>query len=137
MASLNRCQFIGNLGADPEVRQAGDKPVCNFRIACSEQWKDRSDNKQERTEWVSVQSWGPLADVCGKYLAKGKQVYVEGRLQTRKWQDKDGKDRYTTEIVADKVLFLGGGKGEASEGPRDTGRADTVPADDDGSSIPF
>lgn len=109
MGSLNRCAFIGNLGADPEVRhtQAGDT-VASFSIACNESWKDRDGHQQERTEWVRIVAWRKLGETCGQYLSKGRQVYVEGKLQTRKWQDQDGNDKYTTEIVADKVVFLGG-----------------------------
>jgi single-strand DNA-binding protein len=100
-SSLNLCQFIGNLGADPESRsfQNGGS-VTNLRLACSESWKDRqSGEKRERTEWVSVAIFGPLADVAKNYLRKGGKVYVAGKLQTRKWQDQTGNDRYTTEIV--------------------------------------
>lgn len=115
---LNLCQFIGNLGADPESRATqGGQNVTKFRIACSEKWKDRDGNAQERTEWVTVVAWGKLADVCAQYLARGKQVYVQGRMQTRKWQDKDGNDRYSTEIVASEVKFLGG-KSDGADGER-------------------
>lgn len=106
--SVNLVMIIGHLGRDPEVRQANGQTVCNFSMACNETWKDRDGKKQERVEWVRVVVWGPTADACGKYLAKGRQAYVEGRLQTRKWQNKDGVDVYTTEVVARNVVFLGG-----------------------------
>lgn len=107
MASLNRCMFIGNLGKDPEVRfTPGGQAVANFSIACSESWT-KDGQKQERTEWVRVTAWGKTAELCGEYLKKGKQVYAEGKLQTREYE-KDGQKRYATEIVASNVVFLGG-----------------------------
>lgn len=110
MASLNQCNFIGNLGRDPETRfmQNGD-PVCNFSIACSESWKDKNTGeKKESTEWVNIVIYGKLAEVCGQYLKKGSQVFISGKLKTRKWQDKDGNDRYTTEVHANDMKMLGG-----------------------------
>ena len=107
MASLNKVTLIGNLGKDPEVRYtANSRAVCNFTVATNERWTSRDGQPQERTEWHQIVVWGPQAENCGKYLSKGRQVYVEGKLQTRKWEDRDGRDRYTTEIVADNVLFL-------------------------------
>lgn len=130
MGSLNRCAFIGNLGSDPEVHHtASGDAVANFNIACNETWKDRDGNQQERTEWVRIVAWRKLGETCGQYLSKGRQVYVEGKLQTRKWQDQDGNDRYTTEIHADKVVFLGGqtgnqdGYGSSSNGGGGRGSA--------------
>jgi len=109
MASVNKVILVGHLGRDPEVRYTeDDKTIANVSIATSETWKDKSGEKQEKTEWHRVAFFGKLADVVGQYLVKGSQVYVEGRLQTRKWQDKDGQDRYTTEIVADRMQMLGG-----------------------------
>lgn len=110
MASLNKCCFIGNLGADPETRYtANGDAVCNFSIACTESWKEKqSGEKKEQTEWVRVSFFGKVAEICGQYLKKGSQVYVEGSLRTRKWQDKDGQDRYTTEIRGDEMKMLGG-----------------------------
>ena len=108
--SLNLCQFIGNLGKDPEVRYMpnGD-PVANFSIGVSQSWKDKATGeKKEATEWVRCTAYGKLAEVCGQYLKKGKQVYVSGRMNTRKWQDKEGQDRYTTEINVDQMQMLGG-----------------------------
>lgn len=110
MASLNKVILIGNLGAEPEVRYApsGDA-ICNLRIATTESWKDKqSGEKREATEWHRVAMFGRLAEIASQYLRKGSQVYIEGRLQTRKWQDKDGQDRYTTEIRADEMKMLGG-----------------------------
>ncbi|MCB9652365.1 MAG: single-stranded DNA-binding protein [Deltaproteobacteria bacterium] len=116
MASLNKVTLIGNLGADPEVRYtASGSPVANFRIATSEQWTDRSGEKQERTEWHRIVVWGKTAEICGEYLRKGRSVYVEGRLQSREWEDKEGVKRTTVEINADRVLFLGG-RGEGGGG---------------------
>ncbi len=109
MASVNKVILIGNLGRDPEVRYMpnGDA-ACSFSVACSEQWKDKDGKKQERTEWVSVATFRKLAEICGEYLKKGSSVYIEGKLQTRKWQDKDGADRYTTEVIASDMKMLGG-----------------------------
>src|SRR3954462_10527318 len=104
--------LIGNLGADPEVRfTPGGQAVANFRIATSESWNDKSGQKQERTEWHRIVVWGKLAELCGEYLAKGRQCFVEGRLQTREWTDKENKKNYTTEVVASNVVFLGGRDG--------------------------
>ncbi len=117
MASVNKVILLGNLGADPEVRfTPGGQPVANFRMATTDSWTDKgSGQKQERTEWHRVVVWGKLAELCGEYLKKGRQCYVEGRLQTREWQDKEGQKRYTTEIVANQVVFLGG-RGEGGGG---------------------
>jgi single-strand DNA-binding protein len=119
MASVNKVILIGNLGADPEVRYlpSGDA-VTNIRLATSETWKDKNGEKQERTEWHRVAFFGKLAEIAGEYLKKGSQVYVEGSLRTRKWQDKEGQDRYTTEIVAERMQMLGprgGGAFEATD----------------------
>jgi len=101
MASLNKCMFIGNLGADPESRSTRDgKQVVSLRLACSESWKGRDGQRQERTEWVQVVIWNEgLAKVASQYLRKGSRVFVSGKLQTRKWQDQSGADRFTTEVV--------------------------------------
>lgn len=115
MASLNRVMLIGNLGKDPEVRYtAGGTAVASFSLATTEKFKGKDGNWEEKTEWHNVTLWGRLAEIAGEYLAKGKTVYIEGRLQTRKWQDKEGKDRYTTEIVGEKMQMLSG-KGEKRE----------------------
>ncbi len=108
MASLNKVMLIGNLGADPEVRYtASGSSVANFRIATTEVWKDREGERQERTEWHRIVVWGKTAEHCGEYLSKGRSVYVEGRIQNREWEDKEGNRRWTTEINADRVTFLG------------------------------
>ncbi|MGR8918084.1 MAG: single-stranded DNA-binding protein [Gammaproteobacteria bacterium] len=117
---LNKVMLIGNLGADPEVRYTGSgSAVANVRLATAEAWRDReSGEQQERTEWHRVVFFGRLAEIVSEYLKKGSQVYVEGRLQTRKWQDRDGNDRYTTEIVANEMQMLGGrGSGAGSGAP--------------------
>jgi single-strand DNA-binding protein len=115
---LNRCEFIGNVGQKPEVKfTTAGMAVANFSLACNEKWKGKDGTQQERTEWVRVVAWGKTAELVGEYLDKGKQVYVTGRMQTREWTDKEGAKRYTTEIIAESVLFLGG-KGERSaDGP--------------------
>lgn len=109
MASVNKVILVGNLGKDPEVRyMAGGDAVANITLATTDSWKDKSGVKQEKTEWHRVSFFGRQAEVVGEYLRKGSQIYVEGRIQTRKWQDKEGQDRYTTEIVADRMQMLGG-----------------------------
>ena len=117
---VNKAILIGNLGADPEVRfTGGGQAVANFRIATSESWKDKNGQQQERTEWHRIVVWGKLAELCGEYLKKGRQCYVEGRLQTREWTDKENRKNYTTEVVANAVTFLGGrdaGEGMSSGG---------------------
>ena len=115
MASVNKVIIVGNLGKDPESRYLPDGgAVCNFSVATTDKWKDKSGEQQERTEWHRVSTFSKLAEICGEYLKKGSQVYIEGRLQTRKWQDKEGHDRYTTEIVADRMQMLGS-RGGGSE----------------------
>lgn len=115
---INKVILIGNLGQDPEVRYtANQSAVANVRIATSESWKDKATGEQkEQTEWHSVVFFGRLAEIVSEYLKKGSQVYVEGRLRTRKWQDKEGQDRYTTEIVADEMQMLGGRGGGMDRG---------------------
>lgn len=109
MSGLNKVMLIGRLGGDPELRYTPDgTAVAKFSIATSDEWKDKNTGeKKERTEWHRVVAWRKLGEICGEYLAKGKQVYVEGRIQTRSWEDKDGNKRYTTEIVASDIQFLG------------------------------
>lgn len=122
MASVNKVILIGNLGADPETRYApsGDA-ICNIRLATTDSWKDKNTGeKKEATEWHRVVLYRKLGEVAGQYLRKGSQVYIEGRIKTRKWQDKDGQDRYTTEIEAEEMKMLGGrgqGGGEGSSAP--------------------
>lgn len=106
---INKVILIGRLGADPEIRYTPKGvAVANFRIATNEVWTNQDGEREERTEWHRIVTFGNLAETCSKYLAKGRQVYVEGRLRTREWEDKDGNRRWTTEIVANTVKFLGG-----------------------------
>src|SRR5471032_1918423 len=122
MASLNKVLLIGNLGRDPENRfLPSGGAVCNFSIATTDRFNDKSGQKQERTEWHNIVMYGKLAEIASQYLKKGSAVYVEGRLQTRKWQDKNtGADRYSTEIIADQMQMLGGrGQGGGQSAPED------------------
>lgn len=108
MASVNKVILVGNLGRDPETRYMPDgAAITNVSIATTEAWKDKNGEKQEKTEWHRIAFFGKLAEIAGEYLKKGSQIYVEGRLQTRKWTDKDGAEKYTTEIVADRMQMLG------------------------------
>jgi single-strand DNA-binding protein len=118
MASINKVILIGNLGRDPEVRYTpSGAAVCNVSVATTRNWKDKaSGDKVEETEWHRVVFYDRLAEIAGEYLRKGRPVYVEGRLKTRKWQDKDGKDNYTTEIVAEQMQLLGGRDGGGGGG---------------------
>lgn len=142
--SVNMAILVGNLGKDPEVRftQSG-RAVANFSVATSEVWTGQDGNRQERTEWHNVVVWGKQAESCGQYLAKGRQVFVQGNIRTRSYEDKTGNTRYVTEVVAQRVQFLGGGGARASQEPQqDQGFGDAPspspiqppPIDDD---IPF
>ncbi len=145
MAGINKVILVGRLGKDPETKYmpSGDA-VTSFSIATSENWKDKqSGEKREKTEWHNIVAFRRLGEICGEYLRKGSQVYIEGKLQTRKWQDKNGNDRYTTEIVANEMQMLGGRPGGDSFAPAQSSaprRAEPAPAmvedgfDDD---IPF
>jgi len=114
---VNKVILVGNLGADPDMRYTpSGQGVCELRIATSESWNDKNGQRQERTEWHRIVVWGKRAEVCSKYLSKGRQVYVEGRIQTRTYDDKDGNKRYITEIIAADVQFLGGGGREGGGG---------------------
>ena len=149
MGSVNKVILIGNLGADPELKYTpSQRPLCNLRIATTEVYKDKAGVRQEKTEWHRVTVWGDQAENCNKYLAKGRSVYIEGRLQTRTY-DKDGQKHYATDIVADRVVFLGSGGGEGrgaggGEGRGEgrgkpggfSGRGDSGPSDDPGDSGP-
>jgi single-strand DNA-binding protein len=107
--SVNKVILLGRLGQDPELKYTpGGAPVCNFSMATTEAWTDKQGQKQERTEWHRIVVWGKLAELCNQYLSKGRQAFVEGRLQTRSWDDKEGNKRYTTEIMANTVQFIGG-----------------------------
>ncbi|MEO6118342.1 MAG: single-stranded DNA-binding protein [Methylotenera sp.] len=124
MASVNKVILVGNLGRDPEVRfMPNGEAVCNFSIATTDSWKDKAGAKQERTEWHNIVMYRKLAEIAGEYLKKGRPVYVEGRLQTRKWQTKEGQDRYTTEIIAEQMQMLGskdsGGSNASYDGGMD------------------
>lgn len=111
MGSVNKVILVGNLGADPELKYTpSSRALCNLRIATTDVFKDKGGQRQERTEWHRVTVWGDQAENCSKYLAKGRSVYIEGRLQTRSY-DKDGQKHYATDVVADRVVFLGGGAG--------------------------
>lgn len=133
MASVNRVIILGNVGKDPETRYmpSGDA-VTNLSVATSENWKDKDGNKQEHTEWHRIAFFGKLAEIAGEYVKKGSPVYVEGRLKTRKWQDKDGSDRYSTEVVAERLQLLG--KREATQEEKPKAKQGSDPLDDD---IPF
>ena len=146
MGSVNKVILIGNLGADPELKYTpSQRPLCNLRIATTEVYKDKAGQRQEKTEWHRVTVWGDQAENCNKYLAKGRSVYVEGRLQTRSY-DKDGQKHYATDIVADRVVFLGsggGGEGRGAGGGEGrgrtggfSGRGDSGPSEDPGDSGP-
>ena len=125
MASVNKVTLIGNLGRDPEVRYApSGSAICNVAIATSRSWKDKtSGERQEETEWHRVVFYDRLAEIAGEYLKKGKSVYIEGRLKTRKWTDKEGAEKYTTEIMADKMEMLGSREGAGGGGSDDMGSA--------------
>jgi single-strand DNA-binding protein len=124
---VNKVILVGNLGADPDMRYTpSGQGVCEMRIATSESWNDKNGQRQERTEWHRVVVWGKRAEVCSKYLSKGRQVYVEGRIQTRTYDDKEGNKRYITEVIAQDVQFLGGG---GRDGARDN-RSDPPPPSD-------
>jgi single-strand DNA-binding protein len=117
MASVNKVILIGNLGRDPETRYTtGGDAVTNLRIATTETWKDKSGEKQEKTEWHTVVLFGRQAEIAGEYLKKGRPVYIEGRLQTRKYTDKEGVEKYSTEIVGDRMQLLGGREGGSGSG---------------------
>ena len=114
MASVNKVILVGNLGKDPEVKTVGETQRCGFSLATSEKWKDKSGEQQERTEWHNVVAWGRLAEIAGKYLEKGRSVYIDGRIQTRKYTDKEGVDKFMTEVVARDIVFLGGANKSSS-----------------------
>jgi single-strand DNA-binding protein len=141
MASVNKAIIIGNLGADPELRYTSSgTAVAGFNIATTERFKDKSGELQERTEWHSIVCWGRLGELANEYLKKGRSVYIEGRIQTRNYEDKDGIKRYRTEIVAQQMQFLGGrGTGEPQSAPsqsKSTSQPEPeMPADDD--DLPF
>lgn len=119
MAGVNKVILVGNLGADPEMRYTpSGTAVANFRIATSETRTNKDGNKETKTEWHRIVTFGKLAEICGEYLAKGRQVYIEGRIQTRSWDDRDGNKRYTTEIIANTMQMLGAKDSAASGAPQ-------------------
>ena len=131
MASLNKVMIIGNLGKDPEIRATTTgQSVATFSLATSEKFKNKNGEKEERTEWHNVVLWGKLAEIAGQYLSKGKTVFIEGRIQTRKWQGKDGNDRYTTEIIGETMQMLGGKGDKAKDGENIMGTVDDTDFDD-------
>ena len=129
---MNKVILVGNLGTDPELRETSGDSVCNFSLATNEAWTDKQGQKQERTEWHRIVVWGKQAENCAKYLEKGRQVLIEGSLQTRSWEDKDGATKYTTEIKARDVKFLSSGSGGGQKRSAPEGGTDFT--DDD---IPF
>jgi len=138
MASVNKVILIGNLGRDPEVRYTpSGQAVAKFPMATKEQWKSKEGTKSERTEWHRIVAWGRLGEICGEYLKKGSQVYIEGRLQTSSWEDREGVKKYSTEVVAQVMQMLGSsgkeGRAEAAEDRFSVEEPVTVPEDD----IPF
>lgn len=145
MAGINKVIIVGRLGADPEMRTVGNGgTVTRLSIATSENWVDKEGQKQERTEWHRVVVWGRLAEICGKHLSKGRQVYCEGRLQTRSWEDQQGQKRYSTEIVANTVQFLGAPGERTTESTSSSRGADfgaqdfgPEPSFDSAEEIPF
>ena len=119
MASINKVILIGNLGKDPDLRYTpGGSAVVNFPIATNERWKDKNGQQQERTEWHNIVLWGRLAEIANDYLRKGSSVYIEGRLQTRSWEDRDGNKRYTTEVVGNQMQMLGRQADVGEQAPR-------------------
>lgn len=135
---LNKCMVIGNLGADPEMRYtANGSAVTTFRIATSRSYSGADGQKKEETEWFSIVTWNRLAEICAQYLVKGKTVYVEGRLQTRSWDDQaTGTKRYRTELIAEEVKFLGG-RGDDGSAPRELPERDVATGDIDPDELPF
>jgi single-strand DNA-binding protein len=125
---LNKVQIIGNLGSDPEVREAGSSVVANFKVAVNEIWKDKNGEKQTTTEWIPVVAWRQLAEICEKYIRKGQMVYVEGKWKTRSYE-KDGVKHYTTELLADTIKMLGGNREQADPGQsREQAQREPAPA---------
>lgn len=135
MAGVNKVILVGHLGRDPEVRYTqGGQAVANFSLATTEQYSKRDGEREERTEWHRIVAWGRLAEICGEYLSKGRQVYIEGRIQTREWEDREGEKRRTTEIVAREMQMLGrrGETVSTTEEPRDSsGSGDTTSSSDE------
>ncbi len=139
MASVNKVILVGNLGADPELRYTpSGAPVATFRIATNETWINREGQKEEKVEWHRIVAWGKLAEICGEYLHKGSQVYIEGRIRTRTWEDRDGNKRYITEILATNMQMLGSPRREM-ETTSETSSLDSTGTDlpEEEDDIPF
>lgn len=137
MGSLNKVQLIGNIGRDPELRHTKNgTAVASFSLATSEKWTGKDGNKETKTEWHRIIAWGKLGEICAEYLSKGKQVYIEGRLQTREWEDSDGNKKQTTEIVASNMTMLGqtGGSGGSGYGGSSSSGGSGGPSGPSGSS---
>lgn len=138
MAGVNKVIIVGRLGTDPEVKNISpEQTVCRLSVATSESWTDKQGTKQERTEWHRVVVWGKLAELCGKYLSKSKQVYVDGRLQTRSWEDDNGGKKYTTEIVAKTVQFLDAPQKREEKPKNYADLTAAAPNFDSGEELPF
>jgi single-strand DNA-binding protein len=136
MLGVNKVILVGNLGADPEVRYSGTgTAVTNFRVATSENWTNKEGGKETRTDWHRVVAFGKLAEICAEYLSKGKQVYVEGKLRTRSWDDKEGNKRWITEVVASNMVMLGQSAEQSKAMGSEPGEGPPEPAHDD--DIPF
>jgi single-strand DNA-binding protein len=141
MAGVNKVILIGNLGKDPELRYTpSGQPTANFSLATTERWTDKNGQKQERTEWHNIVAWGKLAELVNQYLKKGRSAYVEGRISTRSWDDRDGNKKYRTEIVANQIQFLGGSPGQpagdaASGTPEPASRTGGEPPADAGAVV--
>ena len=138
MAGVNKAILIGNLGKDPELRYTpGGQPTASFSLATTDRWTDKNGQKQERTEWHNIVAWGKLAELVNQYLKKGRSAYVEGRIATRSWDDRDGNKKYRTEIVANQIQFLGGGPGQSGgdavhDAPEPASKAGSEPPADAG-----
>jgi single-strand DNA-binding protein len=141
MAGVNKVILIGNLGKDPELRYTpSGQAVATFSLATSEKWRDREGITQDRTEWHNIVVWGRQAEIAKEYLAKGRQVYIEGRIQTRSWEDKDGNKRYTTEIIGQRLQFLGTRDQAAAPQPAGTEQPEAAPIEDlttENDDLPF
>jgi single-strand DNA-binding protein len=132
MGNVNKVILVGNLGADPELKQTpGSRPYCHLRLATSQVFKDKDGKRQERTDWHRITVWGDTADHCARFLARGRPVYVEGRLEHRQWQDREGQKRYSTDVVATKVVFLSGAPARQTPGSIDTVQEDPVAVEPD------
>ena len=136
---LNKCCFIGRLGKDVEIKQLTNGAVANFSIACSDDYKNKDGEKVEQTNWINIVAYGKLGEICGQYLTKGSQVYVEGKQVTRKWEDNEGNTRYSTDVNIFDMIMLGG-KGDAGQAPQQSKPKQNLPSsdfDDKSDDIPF